>query len=885
MDDLDHEQKEAAAALFTIALHASQVESGAAGLSQLDTPWGEPSGAAQHKFLTESTPKLDDSAWDAYWGWDCAGPHGLCDRVYNHLKIPQSQWSGLKHLPTASKRESDLQSKLIKQNRAKLDKALGKLPEPEVVSASEVVAAAEQVAETEPTADQFSSQAGNEDEKDEDMVRDLNRVRSQKQPTSGQQAQPAHSKKPLLDSLDELHVSSLSDEAHAQPDAPDASLHELHSRVAEPHKPAQLSHKSDDSKPASHHASSAPPSALSATAVAVLTQLLHACLAQQAMPTLQDIMKDRQEKLESTDESSNVGNSSAPTSAAGATGFSSEDTGRGQGDARQVEVRWYDARARTALKKVALWTNVPWTKMSTFECLAAEQAQPPEVREEQPAEQSHWARNLKIGAAAVAGGTILAVTGGLAAPALAAVAGSVATTIGGSAAAATAVTGMMGSSVGAASMIAGFGYYGGRVTADHMARRIGDVKEFGFRPIPEDGNYTSHFSGPTGAPIAISDTPDSEPNLIDLGQSEGQGSMEDDREAVNQAIADADHAAKHKTHPHLHHRHQQPEQQQPDEQPSSPSKFKQSSTFGGLFGSGGSKGSGGSGGSGGGASSWLPSWAGGAKEPEKKAEQDPLLPIPVATEKRADPRLALTIGVAGWIANPSDFVDMWRPLGCADSERFALVWESEELKALNNTLFSFVKNKVTAEAGKYLVEQFVVHGLVAAVALPMTLMSAANLIDTWWAVCLDRAEKAGKLLAHVLMSGAHGDRPVTLIGYSMGARLVYHCLLELCRFNCKGIVEHAVMLGCTVTIVKERFVMARSVVSGRFVNAYSSQDWLLGLLFRSTTGFIRPAAGLCPIDVPGVENADLTEIVGGHFDYTKKMDAIVKQLGFGPEMQ
>ena len=65
------------------------------------------------------------------------------------------------------------------------------------------------------------------------------------------------------------------------------------------------------------------------------------------------------------------------------------------------------------------------------------------------------------------------IAGGLAAPALAAVAGSVATTIGGSAAAATAVTGMMGSSVGAASMIAGFGYYGGRVTADHMARRIG----------------------------------------------------------------------------------------------------------------------------------------------------------------------------------------------------------------------------------------------------------------------------------------------------------------------------------------------------------------------------------------------------------------------------
>ena len=39
-------------------------------------------------------------------------------------------------------------------------------------------------------------------------------------------------------------------------------------------------------------------------------------------------------------------------------------------------------------------------------------------------------------------------------------------------------------------------------------------------------------------------------------------------------------------------------------------------------------------------------------------------------------------------------VDMWRPLGCADCQRFALVWETEELQALNNTLFSFVKSKV-----------------------------------------------------------------------------------------------------------------------------------------------------------------------------------------------
>ena len=60
------------------------------------------------------------------------------------------------------------------------------------------------------------------------------------------------------------------------------------------------------------------------------------------------------------------------------------------------------------------------------------------------------------------------------------------------------------------------------------------------------------------------------------------------------------------------------------------------------------------------------------------------------------------------------------------------------------------------------------------------------MIDHAWAVALNRAQKAGILLAHILMSGAHGDRPVTLIGYSMGARLIFHCLLELCRHNARG---------------------------------------------------------------------------------------------------
>ncbi len=95
-----------------------------------------------------------------------------------------------------------------------------------------------------------------------------------------------------------------------------------------------------------------------------------------------------------------------------------------------------------------------------------------------------------------------------------------------------------------------------------------------------------------------------------------------------------------------------------------------------------------------------------------------------------------------------------------------------------------------------------------------------------------------------------------------------------------GIVEHAILLGTPENVVPERYAAARRVVAGRLVNGYSKKDWILGVLFRSGSGFTRAAAGLTPVGVPNVENVDLSELVTGHFDYIKKIDTIIDQLGF-----
>lgn len=42
------------------------------------------------------------------------------------------------------------------------------------------------------------------------------------------------------------------------------------------------------------------------------------------------------------------------------------------------------------------------------------------------------------------------------------------------------------------------------------------------------------------------------------------------------------------------------------------------------------------------------------------------------------------------------------------------------------------------------------------------------------------------------------------IGFSIGARLIFHCLLELARCGARGIVESVVLLGTPVSINSHR---------------------------------------------------------------------------------
>lgn len=174
----------------------------------------------------------------------------------------------------------------------------------------------------------------------------------------------------------------------------------------------------------------------------------------------------------------------------------------------------------------------------------------------------------------------------------------------------------------------------------------------------------------------------------------------------------------------------------------------------------------------------------------------------------------------------------------------------------------------------------------AALQLPIVLTKLSYLIDNPWAVSLDRATAAGLILADSLLERSLGTRPITLVGYSLGARVIFSCLQELAKKGAYGVIQNVYLFGSPIVVKKEEYLRARTVVCGRFVNGFNRNDWILGYLFRLTNGGIRRVAGLAAIeDCPWIENVDVSETVPGHMEYRKAMPTLLKNCGWTVESE
>ena len=236
--------------------------------------------------------------------------------------------------------------------------------------------------------------------------------------------------------------------------------------------------------------------------------------------------------------------------------------------------------------------------------------------------------------------------------------------------------------------------------------------------------------------------------------------------------------------------------------------------------------------------------------------------------------------MSGWLNSPSDVNKPWEVIDTTGTEPFSLRFELDAMlrmgNSLNDVLFSYAWDGVT-----YTIVSRTLLGALYAGLWPLGLVKVASVLDNPFSIAVARADKAGKVLARALMDKVQGERPVTLMGYSIGARVIYSCLVELAEQNAFGLVESVILMGAPVPSDSWSWRQIRSVVAARVVNVFSTEDYILGFLYRSTK-LQMGVAGLQPVEgIFRIENVDMSKLVTGHDRYRYLVGTILTKVGFG----
>lgn len=241
-------------------------------------------------------------------------------------------------------------------------------------------------------------------------------------------------------------------------------------------------------------------------------------------------------------------------------------------------------------------------------------------------------------------------------------------------------------------------------------------------------------------------------------------------------------------------------------------------------------------------------------------------------------RLRVTIGINGWLLAEDEVTKPWRALG-DETEAFALRYEMESLLKLGHALEDLVSSYAWSVLKIEILRRTVLATLWAAL-WPIQILKLAAGVDNPFNLAKNRSEKAGRILADALINKVQGERPVTLIGYSLGARVIYFCLKTLAERKAFGLVDTVVFIGSPIPSNRNHWQMMRSVVAGKMFNVYSENDYILAFLYRATSIQLGIAGLQAVEDIEDVVNLDLSKEVKGHLRYPGLIAQILTRCGF-----
>lgn len=291
------------------------------------------------------------------------------------------------------------------------------------------------------------------------------------------------------------------------------------------------------------------------------------------------------------------------------------------------------------------------------------------------------------------------------------------------------------------------------------------------------------------------------------------------------------------------------------------------------------------------------------------------------TSKTQDPTLMRRRSIA---EEAKATVRVWDQQSEYGGDIYTIQWESKMLLEMCRVADAIIKDLAT-KATKEVLKQTALATLMAATAWPSLLLGIAGSLDNNWTLITLRSDIAGVELAKsLLLSDEH--RPVQLVGFSFGARIIYACLQELARHQAiweeqqgqpdnrkmptlkmgkrnspndeddsitytrepASIVQGVILMGAPLYVSRSKLRLARHMVAGRFINCFSRKDWILSLMFqyKNTNGILRGTCGTGPIKgVGNIENFDVASLVGSwHAHYCDMVPDILDLVGFDQPM-
>ncbi|KAI9304203.1 hypothetical protein BJ944DRAFT_256404 [Cunninghamella echinulata] len=177
------------------------------------------------------------------------------------------------------------------------------------------------------------------------------------------------------------------------------------------------------------------------------------------------------------------------------------------------------------------------------------------------------------------------------------------------------------------------------------------------------------------------------------------------------------------------------------------------------------------------------------------------------------------------------------------NDTYCLEYETNILLDLGYAFRKFITNQALKYAGLEVAKQTALAAFFTAIALPAALMKVSDIIDDPWQLAVDRSKKAG---------------------------------LELQRRKVYGAIDNVVLLGAPIPSDEiENWHNVLSVVSGRFVNGYTPDDWVLAYCYRLHS-LETKVSGLGPVIINGVENVPFD--LEGHTSYPTSLKEIMSKI-------